>query len=260
MSNIQLKSESDIEKLKESGKILSGVLTTLQEIANVGVKLSDLDQKAEEIIKKAGGKPAFLGYRPAGAEEAYPSSICASVNEIVVHGIPKSYELKEGDIVTFDCGVDLDGFITDAALTVPTGKIDEKSQKLLNVTQESLKEALKVCRVGNHIGDIGETIEDTVEESGFKIIKNLTGHGVGFELHEEPTVFNYKTGSKGEEIVEGMVLAIEPMLSFGSEFVKQSDDGSYVTDDGSRSAHFEVTVAVRDKGVEILTPLEGIVG
>lgn len=259
MSKIKLKSESDLKKLEKSGRILSSVLQFLREEAAVGVNLVDLDKKAKKMIKEAGGDPAFLGYKPAGAKEPYPASICASVNEVVVHGIPKDYDLKDGDIVTFDCGVSYQGYITDSAVSVAVGDIDEKSKKLLTTTKQSLIEALAVCKPGNHIGDIGDAIENVVDKTDFKIIKNLTGHGVGFELHEEPTILNYSTKRKGEEIVPGMVLAVEPMLSFSSEFVTQDDQDCYITSDGSRSAHFEVTVAITKEGNKVLTPIKGVV-
>lgn len=259
MSKVKLKSKSDIKMLEKSGKILSNVLQTLKKEAKPGVNLMDLDKKAEKIIKEAGGDPAFLGYRPAGADEPYPASICASVNDVVVHGVPKDYVLQEGDIVTFDAGVNYKGYITDSALSVGVGEIDQKSKDLLTATKQSLIEALNVCTPGNYIGDIGEAVENVINKTDFKIIKNLTGHGVGFELHEEPTILNYKTQRKGEEIVPGMVLAIEPMISFGSEYVTQDSDDSYVTSDGSKSAHFEVTVAVTDKGCKVLTPMPGVI-
>jgi len=255
MNKIQLKSPSDIEKLKESGKILSAVLKETSQQVREGVSLLELDKIARKIIKESGGTPVFLGYRPTGADEPYPAAICSSVNEVVVHGVPTDYKLKEGDIITVDAGVNYEGMITDSAVTIGVGNIDNKTQKLLKITKESLNKGIEACIKGGFVGDIGNAIEQFVKPTGFQIIKNLTGHGVGFNLHEEPTIFNYGKKGTGVEIQEGMVLAIEPMLSFSSEYVVQNKDGSYTTDDGSKSAHFEATIAITENGTEIISPI-----
>lgn len=251
---IKLKTKADIEKLRESGRILTSILSELKKRAGVGMKLEELDLLAEELLKAEGVRSAFFGYRPEGARESYPAQICTSVNEQIVHGLPTNYKLKNGDILKIDFGVDYNGYITDSAITFGVGEISDEIKKLMRVTRQALQKAIEVCRSGNRLGDIGFAVESTAKKNGFKVVKNLTGHGVGFELHEDPTIFNFGDKGTGLKLKEGMVLAIEPMLSFSSETAVQKEDGSFSTDDGSLSAHFEATVAIVRGGVEVLTP------
>ena len=250
---IRLKKENDLRVLRMSGRILASVLQKLEEEVKEGVKLSHLDKLARGLIKEAGAKPAFLGYKPESGTAPYPAAICVSVNEQIVHGLPSEYILKQRDVLKIDFGVNYQGYITDAAVTVGVGELTGKAKELVDITKKALKKAVEVCKSGNHTGDIGWVIEKTVKGAGFRVIKNLTGHGVGFELHEDPTVYNYGSRGEGVELVPGLVLAIEPMVSVSSSRVMQKDDDSYVTEDGSLSAHFEHTVAITESGPEILT-------
>ncbi|MCX6703061.1 MAG: type I methionyl aminopeptidase [Candidatus Wolfebacteria bacterium] len=213
----------------------------------------DLDKLAEKLIRKAGGKPGFLNYKPDGARHPYKASICASVNDVVVHGFPGDYILKPGDILKLDFGVIYKGFYSDGAATFGIGKISEEARKLIETTKESLALAIKECWPGNTLGDIGSAVENFAKKRGFRPIKGLTGHGIGSKLHEDPVVFNHGTRGMGMKLAPGMVLAIEPMLSAGSDKVIQLDDESWATSDKSLSAHFEHTVAITEKGPRILT-------
>lgn len=251
---IRLKTEKDLMFLRKSGKILTDILGLLRETAKDGVSLSYLNDVAEKMLKRAGAKSAFYGYKPKGPEKSYPAHICTSLNNEIVHGIPKNRYLQSGDVLKIDLGVDYKGYITDAAITFGIGDISEEARRLISATRSALAEAVSICKPGIRLGDIGWIIEKTIKENGFKVIKNLTGHGVGFELHEEPTIFNYGEKGTGLELEEGMVLAIEPMASISSEDIKKMPDGSYATKDDSLSAHFEKTVAITKKGAEILTP------
>ncbi|MFB6212461.1 MAG: type I methionyl aminopeptidase [Candidatus Magasanikbacteria bacterium] len=250
----KIKSQENLRRLRRSGDILTTVLKELRNKTSKGVSLMDLEKYARNRIKDLGGSPAFLGYKPSGSKKAYPASICTSVNNVVVHGIPNDYNLKEGDILSIDMGVDYEGLITDSALTVLIGKVSSNAELLVSKTREALNESIKVCKAGESVKDIGRAVEKVVKGTNFKIIKNLTGHGVGFNLHEEPTIFNYEVAGDTPKIENGMVLALEPMLSFSSNFAKQREDGSFVTEDGSPSAHFEVTLLVSQEENEILTP------
>lgn len=252
---IRLKNKNDIEQLRISGSILARTHSKLRSRIKEGVFLRDLDVLAREEIEKLGAIPAFLNYKPAGASWPYPASICASVNETVVHGLPGDYIIRKGDVLKVDAGVNYKGYITDSAFTVGIGRIPSRIERLIKITRRSLEKAIKLCKAGNHLGDIGWIIEKTVEEAGFEVIKKLTGHGVGFDLHEYPNVPNYGQKGMGLMIQPGMVLAIEPMTSAGSGDVKQIKDNSFVTADGSVSVHFEHTIAVTKKGPEILTKL-----
>lgn len=252
---IRLKTEKDLQILRQSGIILAAVLHRLEKEAQEGVSLLDLDDLARELLKKSGAKPAFLNYKPEGAEKSFPAAICASLNDQVVHGIPDSRVLEKGDILKIDFGVNYKGYFTDAAITVGIGKISGQNEKLIAVTEKSLEEAISVCRPGNHLGDIGYAVEKTADKSSFAVIKSLTGHGVGFELHEDPTIHNYGRRGEGLKIETGMVFAIEPMLSIGSGRIIERNDDSYATEDGSISAHFEHTIAVTENGSEVLTKI-----
>ncbi len=253
--SIRLKSEKDIGGIKKSGEILGFILKKLKAEVKAGLELNFFDELAQKLLKEAGAKSAFLHYRPDGASHAYPASICASINDQIVHGIPGDYVLKDGDVLKIDFGVNYEGYFTDGAFTIGIGKIGKPAEKLIVTTEKSLVEGIKMCRVGNHLGDIGWAIENTIKKNGFKIVKGLTGHGTGFALHEDPYVFNYGRRGEGMILEPGLVLAIEPMTSVSAEEIKQSKDDSFFTEDGSLSAHFEKTVAITKNGPEIMTPL-----
>ena len=248
-----IKTPQEIVQLKESGRILAGLLKKLVARAKVGVSLLDLDAFAYTYIREQGGQPAFLHYKPEGATHPYPASICTSLNDTIVHGTPHNYKLSLGDVLKIDAGVIYEGMYTDAATTVAIGKISPKTKKLLQSTKKALDEALAIIRPGKTLGDIGWVIEQRARVDGMKVIKALTGHGVGYELHEDPVICNY--GNKGQGLVlkEGMVLAIEPMFSVSSEDIFQQRDESYATADGSMAAHYEHTVVVTKRGHTIIT-------
>ncbi len=250
---VKLKTQEDLKHLRISGRILGRVLKMLSSEAREGTLLSALNEKAHKYIKAEGASPAFLHYRAEGASAAYPASICTSINDEIVHGLPRNYALKKGDVLKLDLGVDYKGLITDAATTVVIGKTSRKVMSLLKATEEALYDALSVCKAGNHLGDIGYTIERRILRGGFKIIQGLTGHGTGYKLHEDPTVWNFGKKGEGIELKEGLVLAIEPMASIGSKTAVERDDGTFVTKDGSIAAHFEHTVYITKHGCEVLT-------
>lgn len=250
---IELKTVEEIKIMKAGGKILAKTLREVAKIAQEGVTLDELDRLAEKTIREAGATPAFLGYQPTGANEAYPASICASVNEVVVHGVPSQRTLRQGDIVKIDCGVLHKGYYTDSAITVPIGEISPEVKKLLEATKKALELAINECRIGKTIGDIGYVIVDQARKHDLKPLKGLTGHGIGKELHQEPTIYNEGEKGTGLSLQEGMVLAIEPMFSVGSDEIRQLADESYATKDDSLSSHFEHTVAITRLGPEVLT-------
>jgi methionyl aminopeptidase len=250
---VLIKTQEQIKKIKVSGKILASVAKELKKNIAVGVMLKDLDILARKLMEEAGAEPAFLGYQPHGADHPFPASICASLNEVVVHGVPNKYKLKSGDILKLDFGVSYQGFITDSAFTVGVGEISKEAQKLMDVTKHSLMLGIKECRAGKTLGDIGWAINDYVQRNGFKVVKGLCGHGVGIELHEEPSVFNEGQKNTGLQLKPGMVLALEPMVSAGDPYIVQTDQESYATRDGSLSAHFEHTVLITERNPEILT-------
>lgn len=248
-----IKTESQIEKIRQSGKILGSVLRELKNAAGPGMTLLELDKLAFKLIKEKGGKPAFLGYKPGGAMKKFPYTLCASVNDTIVHGLPSPYKLVSGDVLKLDLGVDWQGGITDAAVTVPIGKVPKEALSLIKTTREALLEAIRVVRDGSTVGDIGHAVTRTVERSNFKVIEGLTGHGVGNAVHEDPVIYNYGKPGKGTPLKAGMVIAIEPMTSLSTKRAAQLPDDSFVTADGSLSAHFEHTILVTLKGAEILS-------
>ncbi|MEK7657850.1 MAG: type I methionyl aminopeptidase [Patescibacteria group bacterium] len=250
---IKLKSSREIEIIAVSGKILAQVFKAVIKEAKIGASLKNLDELAYKLIKKAGAQPAFLGYRPEGAKHPYNASICASVNDVIVHGFPTDYKLKDGDVLKLDFGVKYQDFYSDAAATLEIGAISNQAVQLIKATKEALEEAVKAARAGNHLGDIGFVVSKIAKKYGFKPIKGLTGHGIGKELHEEPTIYNYGKKGEGIELKPGMVLAIEPMLSAGADEIIQKPDESWATADGSLSAHFEHTVAITEKEPLVLT-------
>jgi methionyl aminopeptidase len=253
---ITIKTNEEIEILRECGKRLAVMLSTLAAKVAPGVTTAELDTLARELAKKGGDKPSFLDYKPYGAKRAYPAAICVSVNDEVVHGIPNESEkiLKEGDIVSIDGGLIHKGMITDGAITVPVGKIDAQAEKLLQVTQEALMRGIAAANSGNTVGDIGYAIEQYVKPHGFGIVQELCGHGVGYKVHEDPFVPNYGKKGEGVKLRPGMVIAIEPMLNEGGREIKLDKDGyTYKTVDGKRSAHFEHTIVITENGPEIVT-------
>jgi methionyl aminopeptidase len=247
------KTEEEIELIKQSGDVLGRAHAEVAKNVKPGIKTSELDRIAYEFIIKSGGKPSFKGYR------GYPATLCISVNEQVVHGIPGEYTLKEGDVVSIDCGVILKGFHSDSAYTYPVGTVSEETTKLLKVTKESLYLGIEQSLSGNRIGDIGFAIQTYVEREGFSVVRELVGHGVGKNLHEEPEVPNFGKRGKGVKLHEGMVIAIEPMVNEGKKGVIQEADGWTIrTADRKPSAHFEHTVVIRKDKAEILTTFKYI--
>jgi methionyl aminopeptidase len=247
---IVCKSPGEIEKMRRSGRIVRQVLDTVKALVAPGVSTMDLERAAEKKIRELGAKPAFKGYYD------YPCVLCTSVNQEVVHGIPsESRVLKEGDIVSIDCGVVLDGYYGDSAITVPVGaNISPEMQKLLEVTEQSLQRGIEATRLGNTIGDIGAAVQEVVEANGFSVVREFVGHGVGTKLHEDPQVPNYGVRGQGPKLREGMVLAIEPMVNAGGAGVRVLEDKwTAVTEDGRPSAHFEHCVAVTKDGPLVLT-------
>jgi len=247
---IVCKSAGEIEKMRRSGRIVRQVLDTVKALVVPGVSTMDLERAAEKKIRELGAKPAFKGYYD------YPCVLCTSVNQEVVHGIPSAERvLREGDIVSIDCGVVLDGYYGDAAITVPVGeKISGEVRRLLEVTEKSLYQGIEEARVGKRLGDIGAAVQQCVEAAGFSVVREFVGHGIGTKLHEEPQVPNFGQRDQGLKLREGMVLAIEPMVNAGGSNVKVLEDKwTAVTEDGMPSAHFEHCVAITREGPVILT-------
>jgi methionyl aminopeptidase len=247
---IVCKSPAEIEKMHRSGKIVRQVLDELATMVKAGISTMDLERAAAAKIKELGAKPAFKGYYD------YPCCLCTSINNEIVHGIPNEKRvLKEGDIVSIDCGVVLDGYYGDSAITVPVGNgHNETLKKLLKVTEQSLYKAIEKAKVGNTVGDVGAAVQEYVEAAGFSVVREFVGHGIGTKLHEDPQVPNFGTRGHGARLREGMVLAIEPMVNVGRPGARVLDDKwTAVTEDGSFSAHFEHCVAITQNGPVILT-------
>jgi methionyl aminopeptidase len=243
------KTPEQLDKMAASGEILVRCLRMLATKARAGVTTKALDEAAEKFIRSQGAEPAFKGYR------GFPGSICASPNSMVVHGIPGPHELKRGDVLSIDVGVIKDGWVSDAAMTVPIGPVSPEARKLLDVTKAALFAAVEQMRPGNHLGDVSAAVQRTVEIEGLSIIRTLVGHGIGRDMHEEPQVPNFGEPGRGPELEEGTVLAIEPMVNAGGPLVRMGDDGWAVySQDGSLAAHFEFTIAVTADGPRILTP------
>ncbi len=255
--SITYKTKEEIETLKEAGKRLFFVLNSLKDQVAPGVSLDDLNTLGESLIREKGDEPAFLNYTPHGATRPYPASICISVNDEIVHGIPNEggRVLEEGDIVTLDAGLVHNGMYVDSAITVPVGAVSDEAKKLMEVTKNALLEGIEAALEGNRVGDISHAIESYVKKnSSFSIFKELVGHGVGYAVHEDPYVPNVGKKGTGEVLKEGMVIAIEPMLGVTSGEIVMDEDGyTYKTDDGCLSAHFEHTVAITKDGPLVLT-------
>lgn len=247
---ITIKTQEQIEKMRKAGKILADLDKILAKEVKPGVSTKHLDKIAEDYIRSCGAVPSFKGY--AG----FPGSICASVNEEVIHGIPGSRILKEGDIISIDMGSYIDGFHGDCARTYPVGKISPEAQKLIDVTKQSFFEGIKFAKAGCHLNEIGAAIQKYVEDNGFSVVRDYVGHGIGKNLHEDPAVYNYKTTGRGPKLAKGMVLAIEPMVNMGTYKVNVlDDDWTVVTKDGLWAAHYENTVLITDGEPELLTLL-----
>jgi methionyl aminopeptidase len=245
---IVCKSPAEIERMRAANLLVADVLAELAAMAKPGVTTAELDAAAERLVRDGGAEPAFKGYR------GYPATLCASVNDQVVHGIPSARKLVEGDIISLDMGVKLNGYFGDSAVTVPVGRVSDDVQRLLRVTQEALDRGITQVRLGGRISDIGHAIQRHVESNGFSVVREFVGHGIGASLHEEPQIANYGEPGRGPRLAEGMVLAIEPMVNMGRPAVKVLSDGwTAVTRDGSLSAHFEHTVAVTKDGPLVLT-------
>jgi methionyl aminopeptidase len=243
------KTPEEIDKMAAAGRVLARCLSMLQAKVRAGVTTEELDRVAERFIRSQGGEPAFKGYR------GFPGSICASPNSMVVHGIPGGYALSRGDILSIDVGVILDGWVADAAITVPVGNVTPVAARLLTTTREALFEAVEQCRVGSRLGDLSHAVQQRVEQDGFSVIRALVGHGIGRDMHEDPQIPNFGEPGTGPELAEGMVLAVEPMVNAGNHPIRVADDNwSVYSQDGSLAAHFEHTVAITADGPRILTP------
>jgi methionyl aminopeptidase len=254
---IIIKTAEEIEILREGGKRLATVLYKLKERVKPGISTKDLDDYASKLIKEMGDYPAFLNYRPEGAESPYPASLCVSVNDEVVHGIPNAKKiLKEGDIVSLDLGLKHKNLFTDMAITVPVGEVSPASRKLLEVTEKALMVGIEVAQGGNRIGDISHAIESFVRPHRYGIVDILSGHGVGRAIHEDPYIPNFGKAGVGAKLAPGMVIAIEPMINNGTKNVTLDKDGwTFRTADGKKSAHFEHTILITEGEPEILTKI-----
>ena len=253
---IKLKSKEDIAILREGGKRHAWILKEIAAMVKPGVHARELDAKAAELIKAGGDAAAFLNFKPRGSARPYPATLCVSINDEIVHGIPTEGDkvLKEGDIVSLDLGLVHNKLFTDAAITVPVGKISSELQQLLEVTKKALMAGIKAAKGGKRIGDISNAIQTVAAPYGYGIVEELAGHGVGYGVHEDPYVPNYGDPGKGEVLKPGMVIAIEPMFNIGGKEIALDADGyTYKTADGSPSAHFEHTVLITKSGPEILT-------
>jgi methionyl aminopeptidase len=253
---IKIKTKNEIEIMAEGGRILAKIMKELKKRVKAGITTLDLEKVAETLILKAGGKCSFKGYKSKDGESsrAYPFCLCTSVNEEIVHVPPSDRVLKEGDVLKIDIGMLYKGFHNDMAITVPVGKVSFEAQRLIRVTKKALKLAIKKTKPGNTLGDIGNTIQRYIESQGFNVVRELCGHGIGRELHEDPQILNYGKRKEGEKIREGMVICIEPMVTAGDWHLKRTKDGfGYQTVDGSLTAHFEHTIAVTKNGCKVLT-------
>jgi methionyl aminopeptidase len=245
---INIKSAREIEIMRRSGKITSKTLVSLMQAARPGITTGELNRIADESIRSMGGFPTFIGYH------GYPSAICTSVNNEVVHGMPGDRVLVEGDLLSLDIGTTLEGYVSDSAITIPIGNVSEAAQRLMRVTQECLMLGIAQMQVGNHLGDIGHAVQQHAESNGYGVVRALVGHGIGRKMHEDPQVPNYGNPGEGTLLRNGLVLAIEPMITEGNWEVATLEDGwTVVTEDGKLAAHFEHTIAITDQGPKILT-------
>ena len=252
---MNLKTSAEITIMAEGGRRLAQVLETLRQAVHPGIPTLELDRLAYDLITKGGDEPAFLGYIPGGTDKPYPATLCASVNDTVVHGLPSNYILKDGDLLKLDLGLIHKKFYLDSAITVGVGKISKEAQNLMEVTERAMYAGIEAAKAGSTLGDIGAAVQAIIEENGFGVVRTLTGHGIGRELHEDPNVYNYGKRGSGEKLMPGLVIAIEPMVTMGGRDVRQAKDDSFVTKDGSLAAHFEHTVAITEQGTKILTKI-----
>ncbi|HCO74558.1 MULTISPECIES: type I methionyl aminopeptidase [Clostridium] len=245
---MNIKSDTELEYMRSAGKVVADTLAMIQKVIKPGITTAEIDKLAEEFILAQGAIPSFKGYG------GFPGSICASVNDVVIHGIPNDTVLVEGDIISVDCGAILNGYHGDAARTFPVGNISKEAQHLIDVTKESFFKGIEKAVVGNRLTDISAAIQKHAESFGYSVVRDFVGHGIGTSMHEDPQVPNYGTAGKGPKLVHGVVLAIEPMINMGNYKVKIKPDGwTVVTSDGKLSAHYENTIAITNEGVEILT-------
>jgi len=245
---ITIKNKEEIKTMSEGAKILAKIMRELIKMVKPGISTEELDKAAEGLIFKSGAKTSFKGY------DGFPATLCVSLNEEIVHGLPSERKIKEGDIITLDLGILYKGFHSDMAITIPVGKVDFEILRLIRVTKKSLKLGIKKVKPSNTIGDVSNTIQRYIESQGFNVVRDLCGHGIGRELHEDPQILNYGKRKTGSEIKEGMVLCLEPMATIGKGEIKKSENGyTFETVDGSISAHFESEVAVTKDGCKVLT-------
>jgi len=245
---ISIKTKEEIEIMAEAGRILADIMRQIKSAVRPGITTEELDKLAQELVFKFKVRPAFLGY------DDFPATLCTSVNEVIVHGIPSEYVLAEGDILSLDFGIIYKGYFSDMAITVPVGEISIEARQLIRAVKKSLSIAIKKAKPGNTFGDLGNTIERYLEKRGLCVVKELCGHGIGKELHEEPEILNYGKRRKGEELKEGMVLCLEPMAGIGTGKIKKASDRyGFQTVDNSLSAHFEHTIAITHNGSRVLT-------
>lgn len=251
---IIIKNSKEIDLMREGGKIGASVLRELLRMIKPGLVTSKLETKAEELLYKYKAKPAFKNYSPDSNDKKYPAALCISVNEELVHGIPSDRKLIDGDIISLDLGVDYKGYYTDMAQTIGVGNLIDQDKKLISVTQKSLNEIIKIAKAGVRLGDLGALIQKIIEENYFSVIRDCVGHGIGRQIHEEPSIPNFGQEGTGIILKEGMTLAIEPMAAAGKPEVIIRDDGwTIATSDNSRSAHFEETIAIEKDGCRLLT-------
>lgn len=250
---LKLKRAEEIEHLRENNQIVSKTLAELGRMIRPGVTTLQLDRRADEFIRDHGAEPGFLGYG------GFPNSICTSVNDAVVHGIPSDYQLREGDIISIDVGTIKDGFYGDSAYTFTVGEVDEQVSSLLEATRESLFKGIDQAMAGNRVGDISWAVQNHAEEAGFSVVREMVGHGLGSNMHESPEIPNYGKRGKGPQLKEGLVICIEPMINMGSRSIKQDRDGWTIrTMDGKPSAHFELALAIRNGEADILSTFDYI--
>ena len=251
-----LKSLQEIETMRKAGAVVARTLQAVREAVRPGVSLAELDKLAEATIRGEGAVPSFLGYQPHFAETPFQGTLCLSPNDVIVHGIPDKTRVREGDILSIDCGAIVDGYHADSAVTVPVGEVDEDARRLMEVTERALWAGIEQARAGNRMGDVSSAIGAVAEAAGYGIVQDFGGHGVGHALHEAPEVLNYGRPGRGLRLRPGLVIALEPMFNEGAhEYVLRDDGWALATADGSRSAHFEHTIAVLDDGPEVLTKL-----
>jgi methionyl aminopeptidase len=256
---IQIKTDAEVALMREAGLVVGRTLAALQAAAAPGVTTQDLDDLAESTIRAAGAIPSFKGYQPHPSIPPFPASICASVNDEVVHGVPGRRVLRDGDVISIDCGAIVEGWHGDAAVTIPIGQVTEEARELLRVTEESMWRGFAAARIGGRLSDISHAVESYARSQGdYGIVEEYGGHGIGTEMHQEPHLLNYGRPGRGPKLVKGLALAVEPMLTSGSRFTHELDDGwTVATVDGGLAAHFEHTFVLTDRGPWVLTALDG---